>query len=131
MIAAMLVLLGCALAGEIVRALLHLPIPGPVIGMTLLAALLIARERGPSPGVEDALPPSGLDTVANQLIANLGLLFVPAGVGVIAEAQLLRAQWLPILGGLIGSTLLSLATTALVMHYAARCYDRRAPETPS
>ncbi len=117
MIGAFLLLLLCELAGEIVRTLLHLPVPGPVIGMAVLAALLIARDRGRR---HEAFPASSLDAVANQLIASLGLLFVPAGVGVIAQAGLLRSQWLPILGGLVGSTLLSLAVTALVMHHVAR-----------
>jgi putative effector of murein hydrolase LrgA (UPF0299 family) len=50
----------------------------------------------------------------------MGLLFVPAGVGIIAEAGLLREQWLPIVAGLIGSTILSLAVTGLVMHWTTR-----------
>jgi hypothetical protein len=31
----------------------------------------------------------------------------------------LRAEWLPILAGLIGSTVLSLAVTGLVMHWTS------------
>jgi LrgA family len=54
------------------------------------------------------------------LISHVGLLFVPAGVGVIAEAGLLREEWLPIVAGLIGSTILSLAVTGLVMHWTTR-----------
>jgi putative effector of murein hydrolase LrgA (UPF0299 family) len=44
------------------------------------------------------------------------LFFIPAGVGVIAQVSLIEVQWLPILGGVVGSTLLGLIVTALVMH---------------
>ena len=57
-----------------------------------------------------------LDATARHLLDWLGLLFVPAGVGVISNLDLLRAQWVPILVGLIGSTLVSLLATAYLMH---------------
>ncbi|MGY3595320.1 putative effector of murein hydrolase LrgA (UPF0299 family) [Bradyrhizobium sp. USDA 4341] len=60
----------------------------------------------------------------------MGLLFVPAGVGLIAETGVPRAEWLPIAAGLIGSTLLSFAVTGLVMHWSIRrCAARRSPDT--
>ena len=45
----------------------------------------------------------------------MGLYFVPAGVGVITQAHLLRREWLPILCAVAGSTLLSIAVTGLAM----------------
>jgi holin-like protein len=120
MIGALFVLLGFELIGEVIRAILHLPVPGPVLGMLLLALLLITRDRGRSADQIEQVPAASLDTVAGQLIANMGLMFVPAGVGVIAEAHLLRSQWPPILGGLVGSTILSLVVTGLIMHHATR-----------
>lgn len=125
MIGALLVLMGCELAGEAIRALLQLPVPGPVLGMVLLAVILIMRDRGLAPDQIEQAPVTALETVSNQLIANMGLMFVPAGVGVIAESHLLRAQWLPILGGLVGSTVLSLVVTGLIMHHATRSHERQ------
>lgn len=118
MILAVFTLLGCELAGELLRAALHLPIPGPVIGMLLLAVGLALRDRARGP--QAARPPTPLDRTADALLASLGLLFVPAGVGVIAQGALLRQAWLPILGGLLGSTVLSLAVTGYVMHRLSR-----------
>jgi putative effector of murein hydrolase LrgA (UPF0299 family) len=57
-----------------------------------------------------------LDATAHHLLDWLGLLFVPAGVGVISNLDILRAQWVPILVGLVGSTLVSLVSTAYLMH---------------
>jgi holin-like protein len=112
--AAFLILIGCELLGEILRSALHLPLPGSVIGMLLLAGGIALRDRGAAP---DSTPtPSALDRTASALLANMGMLFVPAGVGIIAEAGLLRTEWKPIVVAVIGSTLLGLMVTGFVMH---------------
>ena len=112
---AILCLVGCQLAGELIREATRLPVPGPVIGMFLLAAVLGVRDRKAGRPV-----PPALERTAETLINLMGLLFVPAGVGVIAEADLLREEWRPILAALVGSTVLSVAVTGLVMHWAIR-----------
>jgi holin-like protein len=111
MLFAFLCLIGCQLIGELAREVFHLPVPGPVIGLFLLAAILVIR-GGKS---ERSVPPA-LEKTAETLIAVMGLLFVPAGVGVLAEAELLRQEWFPIIVALFGSTVLSVAVTGLVMH---------------
>lgn len=113
---AILILIGCQLLGELIREALSLPIPGPVVGMFLLAAILVVRGRN----ADDASSPSSLDKTAGTLISHMGLLFVPAGVGIITEAHLLRQEWLPILAAVIGSTILGVAVTGFVMHRASR-----------
>jgi holin-like protein len=116
MITAFLVLIACELVGEIVRQACGLPIPGPVIGMFCLAGVLAWRkDKLDAPAIPDALGDS-----AETLIGHMGLLFIPAGVGIISEAGRLQAEWLPILVGLIGSTVLGLAVTGLVMHWTTR-----------
>jgi putative effector of murein hydrolase LrgA (UPF0299 family) len=110
-----LCLLGCQLAGELIRKAAFLPIPGPVIGMFLLAAVLAIRS-----GMAGAPIPPALDRTAETLISLMGLLFVPAGVGLIAEVHLLREQWLPILAGLLGSTVLSTVVTGMVVERVIR-----------
>jgi len=120
MLTAVLCLIACQLIGELVREAFHLPIPGPVIGMFLLAAALALRG-----GRADGAIPPFLEKVAETLIGHMGLLFIPAGVGVIAEAGLLRQQWLPIVAALLGSTFLSLAVTGLAMHWLTRSSGRQ------
>lgn len=115
MLSALMSLIGFQLIGELLRDALHLPIPGPVIGMFLLTATLVLRGDG-----NLGKPTAALDDVAQGLITNMGLLFVPAGVGIIAERGLLRQEWLPILGGVLGSTIISIIVTGLVMHRTLR-----------
>lgn len=98
-------LLVCQLAGEVLARLLGLPLPGPVIGMAILFAGLVARG-----GV-----PEGLQGAARGILEHLSLLFVPAGVGVMLHLSLVAEEWLPISAALVVSTVLTIAVTALVM----------------
>lgn len=126
--AAFAILVGLQLVGEVLRRTLHLPLPGPLIGMFLLTVVLVARGSARAP-VKRAIPPPLLKA-ANGLIAHMGLLFVPAGVGIIAELGVLRREWLAIMAGLLVSTLLGLAVTALVMHHVSRPAGARRRAVP-
>ena len=61
-----------------------------------------------------------LEQAADGLLGWLPLLFVPAGVGIVANLALLRSAWLPISVALLGSTFLTLITTAWIMHRLGR-----------
>lgn len=110
MLSALTLILSCQLAGELVTRFLGLPVPGPVAGMVLLFSLLAIKGSVP----ED------VGAVADILLRHLALLFVPAGVGVMAHMGLLGQDWLPISVALVGSTLATIAVTALVMNRLAR-----------
>jgi len=107
MLAAVTLLLVYQLVGEVAVIALRLPIPGPVVGMALLFVTLIVRGT-----VADEFR-----DVANGLLRHLSLLFVPAGVGVMAHLARLEDEWLPISVSLVLSTLLTIAVTALVMRW--------------
>lgn len=98
-------LLLCQLIGEALVVWTGLPIPGPVVGMTLL--FLGIASRG---GI-----PTGLGRVADGLLSHLSLLFVPAGVGVMLHIAMLREGWLAIVVALVLSTVLTIAVTGLAM----------------
>ena len=105
MLAALTVLLVYQLAGEIAVVALALPIPGPVVGMAMLFATLIVRGTASD----------DLRQTANGLLRHLSLLFVPAGVGVMAHLGRLTDEWWPIAVSLVVSTLVTIAVTAVVM----------------
>ena len=106
---ALFALLLFQLTGEVIARGLGLPIPGPVIGFVLLALTLAV-----APPLRRAIEP-----VAAVLFRNLGLLFVPAAVGVIQQWGLVRAAALPIGVALLVSTWAALAVTALVFRAVA------------
>jgi holin-like protein len=121
---AFLALIGFQLLGEILHRSLRLPLPGAVIGMFMLAAILVLRER--RVGGAELHVPHALANAATSLLTHMGLLFVPAGVGVSAQPSLLRHEWLPIVVGVIGSTLLSLVVTGIVLHHISKAMENSA-----
>jgi len=117
MLAAITALLLFQLAGEAIAIGFGLPVPGPVIGMALLFAALVLRRSAPAP----------LRDTAQALVGHLSLLFVPAGVGVMVHLSRLADEWLPIVASLIGSTLLTIGVTAIVMRALLARAQRRSP----
>jgi len=110
MIVHLATLLAFQLAGETVSRGLGLIVPGPVIGMVLLLGFFIA-----APKAAAAIQPT-----AQGLLSHLSLLFVPAGVGIVAHLDKLGADGVPILVALLVSTALSIAVGALVFVGLAR-----------
>ena len=124
MLRALAVLLLCQLVGEIVTRALTLPLPGPVLGLVLLVVLLLVlgRRRGIEPASVDGTP---LGRVSNGLLAAMGVLFVPAGVGVIQQAGPLTQYGLALATALLVSTVVTLAVTVWVFVLVSRWVERR------
>lgn len=105
MLPAFTILLLFQCLGEGVVFMLGLPLPGPVAGMLLLTTALVA------------CPPllKAVEEGANTLLSHLSLLFIPAGVGILATAASGSGHWLAILASLVASTVLTLAVTGLLL----------------
>jgi putative effector of murein hydrolase LrgA (UPF0299 family) len=110
MLAALTALLVCQLAGEAIVRAAALPVPGPVVGMILLFALMLARAP---------LPKDTGDT-AEGLLKHLSLLFVPAGVGVVQHVTMLGSAGLQLMAVVVLGTVIALAVTALTFAGVAR-----------
>ncbi|AXC51342.1 CidA/LrgA family protein [Paracoccus suum] len=110
MVLACLVILALQLAGEVVSRGLGLPVPGPVLGM---AALLVGFWL--APGLVALVRPVG-----QSLLANLSLMFVPAGVGIVAHLPLLRDEGPALVLALATSTAAAIGVGALVFVAVAR-----------
>ena len=95
------------LVGELLVGILGLNLPGAVAGMLLLLVVSLVRKRV-SPGVSHA---------SHGLLANLSLLYVPAGVGIMTHAALLTEHGLGMLATLVLSTAITLAVTALTLKF--------------
>jgi putative effector of murein hydrolase LrgA (UPF0299 family) len=110
MLVAIAALLIFQLAGEALARGLALTIPGPVIGLTLLALAIGASGR-----FRQAIEPT-----ARGLLQHLSLLFVPAAVGIVQQLPRLEAEGIAIGTALIVSTVAALAVTALTFRAVAR-----------
>ncbi len=110
MIRALTLILLCQLAGEATARALLLPVPGPVLGMAVLWALMSA-----STALAALVRPVG-----EGILRHLSLLFVPAGVGVVGHLQTLGPQALGLGVAIVISTALAIAAGALAFVAVAR-----------
>ena len=110
MIRALAILLLCQLAGTVLQQALGLPMPGPVLGFVLLVAVFLYRG---GPGTE-------LRETSQGLLKHMGLLFVPAGVGVVGELTVLKQNALALIIAIPVSTVLGLLVTGIIMQWFMR-----------
>lgn len=108
MLVAFTILLLFQCLGEGIAFLFGLPVPGPVVGML---ALMVTLVFVPSLGQR-------IEEGAQTLLSHLGLLFVPAGVGIIVSAASGNGHWLAIIASLLVSTVLALLVTGLILKRA-------------
>jgi putative effector of murein hydrolase LrgA (UPF0299 family) len=87
--------------GELVSNFAIPFIPGPVIGLVLMLVFLLAVQR----------LPSDIDSVGSQLLQHLGLLFIPASVGVLLYLPILKANAWAVVGTLLISVIATIAVT--------------------
>ena len=105
MLKSLTILLAFQALGELLSFALFPSIPGPVLG--LIALLVFFFIKG---GV-----PADIQSTANVFTANLGLLFVPAAVGVVVFWPVLAEFGLVILMTLLVSVVVTLVGTAWLL----------------
>lgn len=110
MIASLSVILICQLIGEVIVRGLRVPVPGPVVGLALLFVVLITRDRFPILA-RGPLRDNAVEGTAKGMLAHLSLLFVPAGVGVVQQLDLLAQHGLAIFVILAASVVVTLVVT--------------------
>jgi holin-like protein len=111
MLLAFLALLALQCVGDEIATVASLPVPGMVIGMILLFSALGLRKW--RLGDERAVP-FALKRLANHLHGNLGLLFVPAGVGVTANIDVVIRDGLALIVVVMISTAITIIVTSIV-----------------
>ncbi|MGV8832251.1 MAG: CidA/LrgA family protein [Devosia sp.] len=121
MLLGLFVLLACQLLGEVIARGLGLPTPGPVIGIVLLYGLLTVQGRR-----QRAVSVEQGDTAkaADGLLANLGLVFIPAGVGISQHYRLILDNGIALIAALFVSTVLTLLVTVGVFRGVSRFLAR-------
>lgn len=98
------------LCGEVIAGLTRLPVPGPVLGLALLVAYALWRGH---------VPPS-IEAAGDALLKHLSLLFVPAGVGLIAFGERLLTEGARLVLVLLASTAITMVATALIFRFLSR-----------
>jgi putative effector of murein hydrolase LrgA (UPF0299 family) len=81
--------------------------PGPVLGLVLLLAYLTVRGH----------LPASIDLVGSGILQHLGLLFIPASVGVVLYLPILQTHAWAIAATLVASVLATIAVTAGLLKF--------------
>lgn len=90
--------------GEFISYFIDGFIPGSVIGMILLFVALVCKW----------VKPAKVKKIATLLTDNMALFFLPAGVGLMNSLGVISHYWMVILTASTVSTILVIATVALV-----------------
>ena len=105
MLSSIAIILGYQVVGELISRLSGLPVPGLVIGMVLMLLSFLVKDN-----LINRVRPS-----AGVLLANLSLLFVPAGVGIMRHGQRFLNEGVAIMIALVVSTVIAMIVTAYVI----------------
>ena len=107
-------------AGEFVVWLTGVPVPSSIIGMLLLTAALQCK----------VIRLRHVSGVADFLVGNLGFFFVPAGVALLGYFDLLKAQWVAIVGASVLSTFIVIGVTGWAHQLTRRYFAHHSHELP-
>jgi holin-like protein len=116
-------LLLAQLIGEAIAHGLALPVPGPVIGIILSVIAITWRDRVMAQ--DDTATDAALGSAADALLKHMGLLFVPAGVGVVQQLGLLADNSLAVIVAIAGSTILTMLATVATFRLVSGLVGRR------
>ena len=105
MIASFALILGFQVIGEALSLFFSLPVPGPVLGMVLMLFAFFLKDN-----LVDSIRPT-----AGVLLANMSLLFVPAGVGIMRHGERFMNEGIGIVVTILASTLIAMAVSGYVI----------------
>lgn len=81
-----LIILSISFIGEILKALLPFPVPASIYGMAILFACLVT-------GI---IKPESVSDAGKFLIETMPVMFIPAGVGLMASWNILQPMLVPV-----------------------------------
>ncbi|MFW5945983.1 MAG: CidA/LrgA family protein [Candidatus Natronoplasma sp.] len=99
------IIFGFYFLGEVTMELINLPIPGSVLGMILLALALAG----------DMIDLKDVEREAEFFVDNMSIMFIPPGVGVMLYFGLLRDEFIPVIGALVLSFVITIVVTGKIV----------------
>ena len=96
--------------GELVSHFLLPIIPGPVLGLIFLLVYLLIKGR----------VNASLSLVSDAFSQHLGVLFIPAAVGVVLFLPQLQAHAWSVIAALVVSVVSTITVTAVVLRFMAK-----------
>ena len=109
----LMILFVISLIGEGISSFFHLPIPGSIIGLFLLLIALQLKW----------IRLRHIHAVAEFLIANMTILFLPAGVGIMERWNAISANIVPIILIIMGALVLNIVVIAVVVGFIKKHFE--------
>ena len=100
------IILGVTCAGELMKYFIQLPFPGSIYGLLLMFVLLLTK----------VIKVENVKDVGEFLIEIMPLMFIPAGVG-------LMASWGELQGFLVPLLVITVSTTFIVIFVTGKVTD--------
>ncbi len=107
MLVGLFALLVFLILGEAIQSWIAIPVPGSIIGMTLLLIVIILRNK----------IPYSIEIAANKLAPLLPLFIIPISAGLITQPAILEQHGVKLLIILIISLIPGILVTALVLKW--------------
>ena len=101
--------------GTIISKTLALPIPGTIIGLLLLFVLLYYK----------IIKLNMIENVANFLLANMTMFFMPPTVKIMDSYQLLQGNFIKFVVLIIVSTVITMGVTGKVVQFMIEHLERK------
>ena len=109
MVKGLIWLLSFQFLGVLIAQVMGWIVPGPVVGMALLFALLLIINT-----------PASLIQVSDPIIKNIALLFLPPSAGLFFLPQSIYAQWLALAAAMVVGTAISITLCALLLKWMCK-----------
>lgn len=105
-----IIIFGIYLVGEFISEALKLPLPGNILGMLILLILLCTK----------VIKLEQIETVSNFLLDHLAFFFIPAGVGLMSSAGIIKDTWFKLVIVCIITTVIIIASTGIIVQLISR-----------
>ena len=102
------------LLGQLLSSVLPIPIPGSIIAMILLFLLLLFK----------IIKPKHIQKKSDFLLGNMAFFFIPAGVGIIEQFDLIKNDIVPLLVICAISTVLTFAAASGTVRLVLRLQNK-------
>ena len=110
-----MIILAISFVGELLHALLPLPVPASIYGLVLM---LIGLQTG-------ILPLSAVNEAGGFLIEIMPMLFIPAGVGLMVSWGALKPVILPISIIIVVTTILVMGVSGRIAQFILKREDKK------
>ena len=109
------VIFAICVAGEFLHRIVGIPLPGNIIGMVLLLALLCLK----------IIKPEQISGVSSFFLNHLALFFLPPSIAIMAVGDDILAKWPLLLVLCITFTLVTIAAGGLTTQFLIRLQEKR------